>query len=214
MQKLVTWTILTLALLAGWDFYQRREKRAILGPGYELRHGQLIKVRLIQDFLVNSAMVDSDIKFRVFPETSLGSTAIGDGILTDALLVARVVKQGHSQTLAHQSVIFEFREVRLPGGQRVNFKGSIYSPDDPAHMGEAPIIGSFVGMEYGPIGIVGGFLLGTVLPHYYGQRYAAPQCYAVRDVKVSEDILIKVHYADYIPFKLRPTTTAQTNKEF
>jgi len=215
MRKVVAILMLTVALAAGWDYYQRRERREIFGPGFELRHGQLVKAAFAHDLRLSSYKVGDEIYFKALPTIPVGSTAISDGVLTDALLIAQVVNSGYSDTLHSQALIFKFTDVQLPGGRRYQFKGSIFSEDDPARMREAPILGSFVGMEFGPLAIIGGFFVGTAVPYYYGRHFEAPSCYALRDVGAGSSVYVKVHYADYIPFDLRQQKmqSAQLRKE-
>lgn len=203
MRSVITFLLIGAALWLGWDFYQRRALRAQAGPGYELRHGQLLKVRLTRALRVEELKPGDELRFEAQPASAAGSTAIGDGILTGTVAVARVSQCGWSKTLGHQAALFEFRELRWPSRRRALFKASVHSEDDPAYQRDAPIIGSFVGMEYGPLGIIGGFVLDALAPQYYGRYAEAPQCYVVGDLESGHQLWLKVHTAAYIPFDIR-----------
>lgn len=196
-------TILILAALAagldhGTRWWQRRES----GPGVELRPQQLLTVVSSDPIRPRFAAVGNKIRFRVTPTTPVGSTFLGDAFLERAVVEATVVRAGQSEQLGRDAVVFRFDAMQFPNGRRLRFKGSIYSPDDPQHGREAGILGSFVGMEFGPAGVIIGWLAGNLVPHYTGRAFDAPLSYAISDVPAGEKLLVKVHYCDFVPFAI------------
>ena len=202
IRKTATVLIVAVLLLAAWDWYLRHSKRTRLGPGVTLRSQQLISV-VAHDPIRPARLKPGDtVRFRIVPPAPVGSTTIGDGFLTGAMIRGRIVHAGYSEQLGRAVVLFEFTELQFPsGGLAVEFRGSIFSPDDPQHSRDAGVIGSFVGMEFGPVGIVAGYLVGTLFPSIAGRNLEAPLSYAIDEIRPGTELVIKCHYADYVPFQ-------------
>lgn len=213
MKKLITLVLLIVALIAGWDYYRRYELRQKLGPGVQLAHGHVIEAEIERDLVLSQLKSGDEISFRAKTQMPIGTTAVGDSFLMDAHLIARVTRKSQSEALHKNVVMFAFQKVCLPGGC-YKLKGMLYDSADPMHDREAPMIGSFVGMEFGPVGIIGGFLLGIVVPYYYGMHFDAPECYVFDDMGAGSKVSIKLHYADYIPFNLRQAQSTQVKGAF
>lgn len=204
MRKLTTLLICIALLVVCADAYHRRQIRKLKGPGYELHHGQILAVKLEKDLILASIKTGDELRFRIVTDSPIGSTSIGDGMLTDALLLARVVQSGYSEVHRHSAVTFDLRELQMPNGRRFKFAGSVYNAQDPEYFREAPIIGSFVGMEIGALGTLCGFLGGSLAPSLYGRVSSAPLNYVVRDAAAGSELLIKVHYAAFVPLSISP----------
>lgn len=200
-----TLTKLILVGVAGFAFYDYRESqktREKLGTGAALSYGQLIPVVTSKSISAKTLKVNDTISLAASPRMSLGALKLSDGMLDGALVLAKVVESGFSKTLGKHTAVFEFTHIRFASGKQLVFKGAIMSEDDPQHMREAPMLGSFVGMEAGAIGIITGFAVGTIAPHYYGKTAAAPRSYIVGDVPAGTELFIKCQYAGYLPFEI------------
>lgn len=202
--KTITFLLVVVALVVGADYFFRHRERAKQGPGVELRAMQLLDVTLCQALVPKRAKVGDKLVFHTRPTAPVGSTAIGDAWTEGATLEASVIAAGYSERLGKHAVLFKFDSVVLANGERSKFTGAVFSPEDPQHGKEAGIMGSFVGLQLGAGGVIGGWLVGNLMPHYAGKVFDAPVCYAISEVAAGTEILVKVHSADFIPFEIKP----------
>lgn len=201
-RRTIATVLILAALAAGLDHGTRWWQRRQAGPGVELRPQQLLTVVNCDPIRPRQAVIGNKVRFRVIPTTAVGSTVRGDAFLERVILEGTVVSAGCSEQLGRDAEVFQFDSMLFPNGRRLLFKGSIYSPDDPQHAREAGILGSFVGMEFGPVGVIVGWLAGNLVPHYTGRALSAPASYAISDVPAGEKLLVKVHYCDFVPFAI------------
>lgn len=199
-RKTVAVILILAALAAGLDHGTRWWQRRQAGPGVELRPQQLLTVVSCDAIRPRQATEGTKLRFRVLPTTPVASTVRGDAFLEGVMLEATVAHAGYSEQLDRHATVFRFGSLVFPDGRRLCFRGSCFSVDDPQHYREAGILGSFVGMEFGPVGVIVGWLAGNLIPHYAGRTFDPPLSYAVSDVPAGEKLLVKVHYCDFVPF--------------